>query len=262
MTRYAVNCSIVFAGLPLLERAAAAAEAGFDAVESWWPWPDAVPAPDDVTAFVDSVRSAGVRLVALNLFGGDLAAGERGVLCHPDRVEAFRANVSVVVDIARRTGCRLFNALYGIRPAGVPRAEQDDVALANLVHAASAVGAVGGTLLVEPLSGVPGYPLLTADDAVDVVERCRAAGSDNVGLLLDAYHLAANGVDPLAALRRHHERVAHVQVADHPGRHEPGTGTLDVAGLLHELDARGWPGYVALEYVPTTAGTAFAWLRG
>lgn len=259
--RFAVNCSILFPDLPLEQRARAAAGAGFSAVEFWWPWPVAVPAASEVDAFVASIRSAGVDLVALNLFGGDLAAGDRGVMAHPGRVQEFRSNVALVVDIARRTGCRSFNALYGRRLPGVPASEQDDVAFANLVHAASSVAGIGGTVLLEPLSGIPGYPLLTADDDVDLVRRCRAAGHDNVRLLLDTFHLAANGADPAAVLEQHGDVVGHVQVADHPGRHEPGTAALAPPAFLRALDARGWTRFVALEYVPSAPGeAAFGWL--
>ena len=259
--RFAVNCSILFTELPVGQRAAAAVAAGFGAVEFWWPWSAPVPSPAEVSAFVGSVTSAGADLVALNLFGGDLPAGERGVLAHPGRVQEFRDNLDVVLEIARRTGCTSFNALYGNRIPGVSPAEQDAVALDNLQHAARSVADVGGTILVEPLSGVPGYPLLTADDAVRVVQQVRSAGHDNVALLYDTFHLAANGEDPLEVLARYFDVVGHVQVADHPGRHEPGTGDLDLAAVLAGLAARGWSRSVALEYAPsTTTAAAFDWL--
>lgn len=259
--RYAVNCSILFGELPLLDRPAAAAEAGFTAVEFWWPWPVAVPTVDEVDAFVGSIQHAGVDLIGLNLFAGDMPGGERGLIANPGRAEEGAANLPVVVEIARRTGCRAFNALYGNRVEGWTETEQDAVGRYALGQAAAAVASLGGTILVEPISGSPGYPLKTAEQTVAVVEQVRADGAENVAFLYDAYHLAANGDDPLAALDRYYDLVGHVQIADNPGRNEPGTGTVDIPAILAALESRGWPGYVALEYKPsTTSAAAFDWL--
>lgn len=259
--RYAVNCSILFGELPVNDRPAAAAAAGFTAVEFWWPWTVAVPTAAEVDAFVGAIEAAGVDLIGLNLFAGDMPGGERGLVSNPARVAEFRENLPVVVDIATRTGCRAFNALYGNRLDGISAEEQDALALENLVLAAEAVAPLGGTILVEPISGSPGYPLKTADETVAVVDRARAAGASNVTFLYDAYHLAANGDDVLAALDRHYDVIGHVQIADNPGRNEPGTGEMDIDAVLAGLTQRGWPGYVALEYKPSAGSdNAFDWL--
>ncbi|KQZ89506.1 hydroxypyruvate isomerase [Phycicoccus sp. Root563] len=261
--RYLVNCSILFGELPLLERPAAARAAGFDAVEFWWPWPDQpVPSDRDVDAFVTAVQEAGVQLVGLNFFAGDLAGPDCGVLSIPDRAQQFRDNVDVTVGIGERLGASAFNALFGNRVDGASAQAQDELGRESIAAAAKAASAIGATVLVEAVSGPKPYPLRTATDAVSVVRDVRATGADNVAFLLDLYHLAANGDDLDAAIRDHVDVTAHVQIADAPGRGEPGTGDLDLQRHLGDLATRGYAGWVGLEYKPTTATTpeSFAWL--
>jgi hydroxypyruvate isomerase len=251
--RYLANCSMLFTELPLLERPAAARAAGFDTVEFWWPWPDQpVPADREVDAFVSAVQDAGVQLAGLNFFAGDLAGPDCGVLSIPSRSQEFRDNVDVTVGIGERLGTRAFNALFGNRVDDASPEEQDALGRENLALAARAAGRVGATVLVEPVSGPKPYPLRTAADAVAVVDDVRAAGAGNVGLLLDLFHLANNGDDPEAAITAYGDRVAHVQVADWPGRGEPGSGRLDLEGLLGRVAATGYDGFVGLEYKPLT----------
>jgi hydroxypyruvate isomerase len=259
---YEVNCSILFTELPLLERPAAAREAGFDAVEFWWPFAVAVPADGEVEAFVRAVGDAGVRLVGLNFFAGDMPGGDRGLVSWPARSSEFRDNVEVTIGIGARLGCRAFNALYGNRVDGVDPAAQDELAVENLVVAGGAAARIGGTVLIEPVSGAPRYPLRTATDAVGVIDRVAdETGVGNLGFLCDLYHLAVNGDDLDQAIAAHSERVAHVQIADAPGRHEPGTGTLDLDRYLGALAAAGYRGWVGLEYVPSRGSAdSLAWL--
>ena len=260
--KYLVNCSLLFTELPLLDRPAAARAAGFDAVEFWWPWPDQpVPADAEVDAFVRAIRDAGVRLVGLNFFGGDLAGPDCGVLSLPKRSEQFRDNIAVATGIGAQLGVSAFNALYGNRVEDAEPAAQDALARENLGLAADAAARIGATVLIEPVSGPKPYPLRTADDAVRVVELIRGDGHPNTGLLLDLFHLANNGDDLDAAITRHSALTAHVQIADCPGRGEPGTGTLDLDRYLRALEARGYTGWVSLEYKPTTdTETSLAWL--
>lgn len=260
--RLAANCSIMFKELPLLERPAAARRAGFRAVEFWWPFAEAEPAASEVDAFVTAVQDADVQLIGLNFFAGDMPGGERGVLSDPARAEEFRRNVPVVVAIGEALGCHAFNALYGNRVEGPSIAEQDEVAIENLGVAARAVAAIGGTVLVEPVSGSAGYPLRTAQDVLDVVARARARHDvANIGFLCDLYHLAVNGDDLDQVIARHGAEIAHVQIADTPGRHEPGTGTMPLQRHLTALQAAGYDGWLALEYVPsTTTEETLGWL--
>ncbi|MCE0765459.1 TIM barrel protein [Pseudonocardia kujensis] len=250
---HALNCSIVLADLPLLDRPRAAADAGFDAVEFWWPFATAAPSDAEVDRFARAIEDAGVRLIGLNIAAGDMPAGDRGLASWPGRAQEFRDSVAVAVGLGERLGTRIFNALYGNRIDGT--VGQDEIAAENLAHAAKEAGRIGATIVLEPLSGTDRYPLRTAAQAVEVLDR---VGAPNLGLLADLYHLAANGEDLDAVIARYADRIAHVQLADVPGRHEPGTGELDFAHLLDALRAAGYSGRTALEYVPTRPD--FAWL--
>ena len=254
---YSVNCSILFTELPLLDRPAAARAAGFDAVEFWWPFAEPVPPEAEVQAFEAAIRDAGVQLGALNFDAGAMDAGERGLLSLPHRGADFRANVQVVAGIGERLGCRLFNALYGNRDPRYSAEEQDAEALRNLREAAEGVAPFGGTVLLEPLSGAPDYPLQTSAHAYAVLERAHDAGIGNVALLADLYHLAVNGDDVPALLAG--GRFGHVQIADAPGRGAPGTGELPLRQWIRDLRTGGYRGEVSLEYRAPVQG-AFAWL--
>jgi hydroxypyruvate isomerase len=260
--RYTVNCSLLFTELPLLERPAAAKRAGFSAVEFWWPFVEAVPPDRQVEAFITAVTDAGIQLTGLNFFAGDMPGGDRGLVSWPKRSGEFRDNVDVTVGIGERLGTQGFNALYGNRVEGSTAQEQDDVAVENLGLAAKAAARIGATVLVEPVSGAAQYPLKLASDALRVIDRAQAAYDvPNLGLLADLYHLAVNGDDVDRVIAEHTDRVAHVQIADNPGRNEPGTGTLPLDAQLTALEGCGYTGWVGLEYKPTTTTEAsFGWL--
>jgi hydroxypyruvate isomerase len=259
---YLANCSILFTELPLLQRPAAAKAAGFDAVEFWWPWPDQpVPPEADVDAFVRAIRDAGVQLVGLNFFAGDLAGPDCGVLSIPSRSSQFRDNIPVTIGIGEQLQVSAFNALYGNRVDDATVAEQDELARENIGRAADAAAMIGATVLIEAVSGPKPYPLRTADDAVAVVDAVRVAGHPNVAFLLDLFHLANNGDDLDAAIAKHSDVAGHVQIADCPGRGEPGSGKVPLDRHLADLAARGYRGWVGLEYKPTTdTETSLAWL--
>ncbi|MEU5849607.1 hydroxypyruvate isomerase family protein [Saccharopolyspora shandongensis] len=261
--RYDVNLSILFTELDVLDRPAAAKAAGFDKVEFWWPFPVAVPTDREVDRFVQAISDAGVSLVGLNFFAGDMPAGDRGVLSNPDRAGEFADNVDVAVGIGERLGCRAFNALYGNRIDGVEAAAQDDVAVESLARAAKGTERIGGVVLIEPVSGTPAYPLKTAADALAVIDRVHADGSvDNLRLLFDLYHLTVNGDDPNAVIDQHANAIGHVQIADAPGRNEPGTGEIDFEHYFDKLDAAGYTGHIGLEYKPSGASAdSFGWIK-
>ena len=253
---YLANCSMLFTEVPLLERAGAAKAAGFDAVEFWWPWPDQpVPADADIDAFARSIEDAGVQLVGLNFFAGELTGADAGVLSIPSRSREFTDNIDVAVGLGERLNVKGFNALFGVRVDDATPAQQDELGRENIVLAARAADRIGATVLVEPVSGPKPYPLRTAADAVSVVDDVRAAGATNVGFLLDLFHLANNGDDVASAITTYADRVAHVQIADAPGRGEPGSGDLDLKGHLAAIAETGYRGWVGLEYKPTTNTT-------
>ncbi|WP_199796497.1 hydroxypyruvate isomerase family protein [Pseudonocardia dioxanivorans] len=257
--RYLVNCSILLTDRPILERPAAARAAGFDAVEFWWPFPEAVPSDRDVDAFERAVRDAGVELVGLNFFAGDMSSGDRGIVSWPGRAAEFRDNVDVAVEIGERLGIRAFNALYGNRLDDTTADQQGELARENLLAAATAADRIGATVLLEPISGADRYPLRTADDVASVLDDLVQSGASNVSLLADLYHLAVNGDDVEHAITKYRDRIAHVQIADAPGRGEPGTGHLPLPRWLDDLDRGGYADFVGLEY-KATGEDAFGWL--
>jgi hydroxypyruvate isomerase len=257
---FAANCSLLFTEVPLLQRPAAARAAGFVAIEFWWPWPDQpVPADSDIDAFLAAVRDAGVPLIGLNFFAGDLAGADSGVLSIPARSAEFRDNIAVAVGIGAALDVRVHNALYGNRVADATPEQQDELAVENLTLAAEAAADNDATVVLEPVSGPKPYPLRTADDVVAVLDRLSVR---NIGICWDLFHLANNGDDLDAALAAHAARIAHVQVADHPGRGEPGSGVLELERHLATIAASGYDGYIGCEYQPITSTLdSLGWLR-
>ncbi|ADB33651.1 Hydroxypyruvate isomerase [Kribbella flavida DSM 17836] len=256
------NVSMLFTELPYLDRYAAAARRGFALVESWWPFPGPTASGAEIDLLVTALKAGGVSLSALNFYGGDLPGGERGVASHPDRQEELAANISTVVEIAERTGCRLFNLLYGQLDDRWTPEEQRACAVEAIRSAAAAVAPFGGTVLIEPLTeGLNGrYPLLTADDVLALLDG-PLQDVPNVSLLFDTFHLGSNGVDLVSTASRLGATLAHVQLADSPGRGEPGSGALPLDDTLDALKAAGYTGVVACEYKPTVdTASSFGWL--
>ncbi|MEV8319105.1 TIM barrel protein [Streptomyces sp. NPDC059900] len=265
--RFNVNLSILFTELPLLERPAAAAAAGFTAVELWWPWVDApTPEQSELDALRAAITDAGVELVGLNFYAGQLPGPDRGALSVPgEESEKFRANLPVAADFAKSLGCKALNALYGNRVEGVDPAVQDELALENLVLAAREADRVGAVLLIEALNKPesPRCPIVSADAAIAVVDKVNSAtGLGNAKFLMDLYHLSMNGEDLPAVIDRYVAQTAHVQIADNPGRGAPGTGSLPLEELLDQLRKAGYEGYVGLEYKAgdRPSAEAFGWL--
>lgn len=265
--RFNVNLSILFTELPLLERPAAAAAAGFTAVELWWPWVDSpTPEQSELDALKKAIEDAGVQLTGLNFYAGQLPGPDRGALSVPGaESERFRANIDVAIAFAQSLGCTAFNALYGNRVDGVDPAEQDALALENLVLAAEAVGRVGGTVLIEALNAPesPKCPIVSAPKAIEIVDKVNAAtGLGNAKFLMDLYHLSMNGEDLPSVIERYATQTGHVQIADNPGRGAPGTGSLPLEELLDQLKKAGYDGWVGLEYKAgdRPSAEAFGWL--
>ncbi|MCX4820219.1 TIM barrel protein [Streptomyces sp. NBC_01142] len=265
--RFDVNLSILFTELPLLERPAAAAAAGFTAVELWWPWIETPTPPQaELDALKKALDDAGTQLVGLNFYAGQLPGPDRGALSVPgEESDRFRANIDVAADFAASVGCKALNALYGNRVDGVDPQIQDALALENLVLAARAADRVGAILLVETLNKPesPLYPLVSAPAAIEVVDKVNAAtGLGNATFLLDIYHLSMNGEDVSEVIAAYADRTGHVQIADNPGRGAPGTGSLPLEQLLDELTKAGYEGWVGLEYKAGDRPSAesFDWL--
>ncbi|QII07286.1 TIM barrel protein [Rhodococcoides fascians A25f] len=249
--RTTANLTLLFPEVDFLHRPRAAKEAGFDRVECWWPF-GAKPRPtaSEVNEFVSAIDDAGVKLVHMNLFGGDMAAGERGVLSHPERRDDFADSLEPVRTIARDLGTKLFNVPYGHSRSDLNSDDAFTVAEQNLRAAHEALKEFDAVVLLEAVSGMPQYPIKTSDDAIALLDRLRARDAGPTGYLFDQFHLVRNGEDVFDSVRRVAPYIAHVQVADTPDRHEPGSGDFDFTGWLKLLNDVGYVGDIALEFNP------------
>jgi hydroxypyruvate isomerase len=243
MPRFAANLSTLFAEHPFLDRFGAAARAGFRAVECQLPY-----------SFVRHTLRArleehGLTQVLINMPAGDWAAGERGIACHPDRREEFAEGIDRAIDYARTLGCLQVNCLAGILPSGVSPVAARETFVENLALAAPRFAAHGIRLLIEPINtrDVPGFFLAHTAQAIDIVSEVQ---SDNLFLQFDVYHMQIMEGDLTRTLERHASHIGHVQIADAPDRHEPGTGEINYDFLLRRLDEVGYRGWVGLEYNP------------
>ncbi len=250
MPRFSANLSMLYTELPFMERFAAAAADGFSAVEY-------VGAYDqDMQAIAALLQQHNLTQALFNLPAGDWAAGERGIACHPDRVDEFRQGVETAIAYAKATGCTQINCLAGIAPAGHDRAALEQVLIDNLAYAAPRLAAAGIKLLLEPINtrDIPGFLVNSTDDFERIAT---AVGHDNLHLQYDFYHMQIVQGDLLPTFKRLQARIAHVQIADNPGRNEPGTGEINYINIFKALDEAGYAGWVGAEYKPlggTSAG--------
>ena len=250
--KLAANMSMLYAHLPVHERPSAAAHDGFRYVESWWPFDESVPPEHELASFCDRLREADVELVLLNLDGGDASKGDRGLLSHPRFGDHLDGHIQSVCTVLARTGCRIVNALFGNRVDGIRWSAQESAGLRRLTQVADSVAGSQATVVIETLNATdsPNFPFTDIADTARFVRLAREhSAAGNVGLLVDTYHLAVQGVDPAAALQTHSSMVKHVQFADHPGRGRPGTGLLDFAEIAGTLADTGYEGFVGLEFV-------------
>ena len=254
MPKFAANLSMLFTEEAFLDRFKAAADAGFKGVEYLFPY-DYTPA--EIKSRLDA---NGLTQVLHNLPAGDWAAGERGIACHPDRVEEFRAGVEQAIDYATALGCKQVNCLAGIQPAGVSDEQAHRTLVDNLRYAAEKLEAAGILLLAEPINtrDIPGFFLNRTEQALALFDE---AGSNNLKLQYDIYHMQIMEGDLAPTIERHLDRIAHVQLADNPGRHEPGTGEINYPFLFAHLDRLGYDGWVGCEYKPkSTTREGLGWL--
>ena len=253
--RFAVNVSILFKEAPFLERFARARAAGFGAVEFWWP------SGEDLNDVRAAVGDAGLDVVLINFDAGDMPAGDRGLLSDPERAQRFRDNVPVALALAESLDCPRLNALVGLERAPGQREDQLALARENVGWAADRAAAIGADVLIEAVSTWENGPYLlhTTRQASEFV---RSVGRSNVKLQYDAYHMQRMEGNLVATLRAYFGDIAHVQVADSPGRGEPGTGEIHYPYVLAALEELGYDGHVGLEYNPTTSATedSLRWL--
>jgi hydroxypyruvate isomerase len=253
--RFCVNVSILFTEVPLLERFARARDAGFDAVELWWP------RGEDLSAVRAAIEDAGVDVVVLNFDAGDMPAGDRGLISDPDRQEAFRANVPVALELAQAVGCTKLNALAGHELPGLERAAQLELARDNVRFAADAARGQGADILIEAVNTYENGPYLLSRTQ-SASDFARSVGRENVRLQYDAYHMQRMEGDLTATIERHIGEIAHVQIADSPGRGQPGTGEINFDYVLRRLAELGYDGHVGLEYKAPAGDTegSLEWL--
>ena len=234
MPRFAANLSMLFTEVPFLERFERAAQAGFEAVVFLFP-------------YAHTVDESKERLDATGL--GDWDAGERGIACDPARVDEFRAGVSKAIAYAKALSVPQLNCLAGKAPAGVDAATLRSTFVGNLRFAAAALKAAGLRLLIEPINpfDIPGFVLNRTDQALSILDE---VGADNAFVQYDIYHAQRTEGEIANTLQKHLARIAHVQLADNPGRNEPGTGEINYRWLLRHIDAVGYDGWIGCEYKP------------
>lgn len=240
MPKLAANVSTLFPQLDFLDRFAAAAQAGFRYVEYQFPY--AWPAQE----VARRARAAGVEVVLHNLPAGDFAKGERGIACLPDRQGEFHEAVERAIEYAKAVACPRLNCLAGVAPR---QARHFDTLVENVRYAARRLGAVGLQLLLEPVNTrtIPGFFLSGSRQAIEVLN---AAGEGNALLQYDIFHMQIMEGDLACTIERLLPRIGHMQLADVPGRQEPGSGEINFAYLLAHIDALGYAGWMGCEYNP------------
>jgi len=241
--KLAANLTMLFNEVDFLDRFQKAAQAGFRGVEFLFPYAWTA---QQIAEKLDAHR---LELVLHNLPAGDWAGGERGIACHPRRRGEFEQGVAQAIAYAKALGVRQLNCLAGIVPQGVGREQAHEVLVANLRFAARRLKEEGIALLIEPINTVdiPGFFLHGTRQAVDII---RETGSDNLFLQYDIYHMQRMEGELAATIEANLELIRHIQLADNPGRNEPGTGEINYRYLLERLERIGYAGWIGCEYKP------------
>lgn len=255
MPKFSANLTFLYNELPFLDRFAAARRSGFKGVEFMSPYEQA---KGDLIA---RLRDNGLTQVLHNLPAGDWGAGERGIAIFPDRVEEFRRSVAQAIDYATALGCGQVNCLAGLAPAGADENLLRKTLVDNLAFAARELGKEKIKLLIEPINtrDMPGFFLTHTAQASRLIDE---VGSDNLFIQYDIYHMQIMEGDLARTIEANLPRIAHIQLADNPGRHEPGTGEINYPFLFGHLDRIGYSGWVGCEYKPLTNTIAgLDWLR-
>ena len=250
MPRFAANISMMFTELPFLDRFEAAAHAGFTAVEFLFPYD--FPAAD----IAERLKASGLKQVLFNAPPGDWAKGERGQAALPGRQAEFREGFKKALDYAAALSCPRIHVMSGLAPAGVAHDTMTAVLATNLAWAAEQAAPAGVKCVIEPINhrDIPGFFLNTTDQAAAIIA---AVGPEAVGMQFDLYHCQITEGDLVKTVEKHLALIAHMQVADNPGRNEPGTGEVNWPYVFGRIDALGFRGWIGCEYRPageTTAG--------
>ena len=243
MPKFAANLTMLFNELPFMQRFEAAAKAGFKAVEYLFPY------AYDKKELAAALRTNGLEQVLHNLPAGNWDGGERGIGCHPDRTGEFREGVARVIDYATALGCPQVNCLLGKLPDGLTSADARKVVVDNLRFAANELQSAGIRLLIEPVNSfdIPGFYLTRTEQALSLIEE---VGSPNLLLQYDIYHAQRMEGELGNTLTKNITRIGHIQLADNPGRGEPGTGEINYPWLFNHIDSLGYSGWIGCEYKP------------
>lgn len=249
MPKFAANLSFLYQEHSFLDRFAAAAQDGFKAVEYLAPYAE----PKERIA--ELLEQHGLTQALFNVPSGDWAAGERGIACLPHRVEEFRAGVLSALDYADVLDCEKVNVISGVVPAGANPEALEATLVDNLKWAAPRCADRGVKLLLEPINlrDIPGFLLSTTRQADRILARI---GHDNLYIQYDLYHMQVMQGDLVPTYARLKDRIGHIQIADNPGRNEPGTGEINYSFVLSELDRLGYGGWIGCEYKPKSTTTA------
>lgn len=255
MPKFCANLSMLFGDAEFPDRFGRAASAGFRAVEFQFPY------AHDKDELAERARRAGVEVVLFNLPAGDWGKGERGIACIPSRVSEFRDGVGRAIEYAKALGCTRLNCLSGIAPARLPSETLRETFISNLRFAAGELEREGITLLIEPVNTrtVPGFFLRNSGQALALMDEAAVA---NVRLQYDVFHMQIMEGDLAATIEADIARIGHIQIADVPDRHEPGTGEINYPFLLDRIDRIGYQGWIGCEYTPAgRTEDGLGWLR-
>ena len=243
MPRFAANLSMMFGEIPFLDRFAAARQAGFEAVEFLFPYEH--PAAEIATRLKDN----GLAQVLFNAPPGDWTQGERGMAALPGRQGEFRDAIRIALDYAAALECPRLHVMAGLAPAGVARDTLTATYGANLAWAADECAKIGVKPVIEPINhrDIPGFFLNTTDQAAAIIA---AVGPERLGMQFDLYHCQITEGDIVKRVEKHLPLIAHMQVADNPGRNEPGTGEVNWPFVFDAIDGLGFRGWIGCEYRP------------
>ena len=255
MPKFCANLTMLFNEVDFMARFAAAAKAGFQGVEYLFPY------DFDKNALAEALQKNKLKQVLHNLPAGNWAQGERGIACHPRRVAEFQDGVGLAIEYATALGCKQVNCLAGVRPTHLDPNEARETFIRNLQFAAPKLKDAGIKLLIEPINtrDIPGFFLNYTPQALDIIT---AVGSDNLYLQYDIYHMQIMEGDLAHTIEAHLKQIPHMQLADNPGRHEPGTGEINFPWLFSHIDKIGYRGWIGCEYKPAATTTAgLDWIK-
>jgi hydroxypyruvate isomerase len=255
MPKFSANLSMLFTELDFLDRFAAAARNGFTSVEYLFPYAY----PKDQLA--ETLSRHGLKQALHNLPAGNWEKGDRGMACDPGRVVEFEEGVDRAIEYAQALGCKQVNCLAGVTPKGVSSGAAHETFVRNLKYAAPRLGKHGIRLLIEPINtfDIPGFFLCRTAQALALMDEVR---EPNLFLQYDVYHMQMMEGNLANTMAKNLERIAHIQVADVPGRHEPGTGEINYAFLFEYLDKIGYQGWIGCEYKPlTSTESGLGWME-